>query len=356
MGIVKSKWMEQNYQDIIKEDLDHILGHTKDILEEFRDSRVFITGGTGFFGTWLLKTFAWANQKLNLRAEIVILSRDPGRFNFNFPQLANHPYFTFLTGDIRDFSFPYGSFKYVFHLATEASDDLNRNEPLKMFDVIVEGTRHVLDFAVSAGVESFLLTSSGAVYGKQPCEISHVSEDYKGGPDTSDTISAYGEGKRVAELLGSVYSKYFGLQFKIARCFAFVGPYLPLDKHFAIGNFILNGIKNQPIYIKGDGTTLRSYLYASDLIIWLLTILVKGRSCYPYNVGSEEAISIADLAVLVSSSFTPAISIERNPNAQKASNFERYVPSCQRSMTGLGLYQQVNLHEALRKVIRFNTG
>ncbi len=340
-------------QDDLTEDLDHILDHTKEILEEFRNSRIFITGGTGFFGIWLLETFARANKKLNLNVEIVTLSRNPARFTKRFPHFAKNPFFHFVTGDIRDFSFPTGSFKYVFHLATEASDDLNRNEPLKMFDVIVEGTRHILDFAVSAGVQGLLLASSGAVYGRQPYEISHVCETYNGGPDPSNPLSAYGEGKRVAELLGTLYAKKTGLEFKIARCFAFVGPYLPLDKHFAIGNFILDSVKKQPVIIKGDGTPLRSYLYASDLIVWLLTVLVKGNTCTPYNVGSDQAISIADLAKKISSCFDYPVEIKVTSQPQTNIKPEQYIPSVTRANSELGLKVTVDIVRGIQKTIRF---
>jgi len=348
--------MPKTNQNTLTVDLDHILDNTRFVIEEFRNSRIFITGGTGFFGTWLLETFAHANKNLDLNAKITILSRDPDSFRARHGNLSSHRNFDFLTGDVRNFSFPSGSFNYIFHLATEASDSLNRNEPLKMFDVIVEGTRHVLDFAVSAGVKTILLASSGAVYGKQPYNILHVSEGYFGGPDTSDPVSSYGEGKRVAELLGSIYSRNFGLKIKIARCFAFVGPYLPLDKHFAIGNFILNGINNQPIFIKGNGTPLRSYLYASDLMIWLLTILIKGKNCYPYNIGSEEHVSIAELAMLVSNCFTPPAPVKINPNAKANSDIERYIPSNQRAISELGLNQHITLIEAIRKTIKFYKG
>src|SRR5260370_33188789 len=99
-----------------------------------------------------------------------------------------------------------------------------------------------------------------------------------GAPDTMDANSAYGEGKRMAELLCAIYRKSYGIETKIARGFAFVGPYMQLDTHFAIGNFVSDSLAGQCIEVRGDGTPLRSYLYASDLMVWLWTILTRGKA------------------------------------------------------------------------------
>ena len=335
-------------------DLDHILEHNSDLWENIRQARIFITGGTGFFGCWLLESFIWVNEKLGLNADAVVLTRNYEGFLQKAPHLATHPSVKFHIGDVRNFEFPDTEFSHIIHAATEASTKLNEENPLLMFDTIVQGTRRTLDFAVSCGAKKFLLTSSGAVYGKQPPDITHIPEDYNGAPDVTDPTSAYGIGKRAAEHLCVLYSKQYGLESKIARCFAFVGPYLPLDAHFAIGNFIRDGIKGSPIVVKGDGTPYRSYLYSDDLAEWLWTILLKGNSGEAYNVGSDEAITIKDLAYKVSGCFDSNPEVIIKQKSEPGGAPERYVPNINKIRLSLEVQQKVSLEEAIRKTIYFH--
>lgn len=329
-------------------DLEHILEHTHGLWEEVRGNRIFITGGTGFFGCWLLESFLWINSRLNLNAKIVVLTRNIESFRKKAPHLVSSSDIEFLVGDVRRFDFPRGIFSHIVHAATESKVKYGDENPLEMLDTIVQGTRHTLDFAVSCGAKKFLLTSSGAVYGKQPSEIRYIPETYMGAPDVTSQTAMYGEGKRMAELFCTAYANKYGFETKIARCFAFVGPYLPLDKHFAIGNFIQDSLHGGPIKVKGDGTSYRSYLYAADLAIWLWTILLKGKSSYPYNVGSSKDATIEQIANTVARSVIPTLKVDIAEKPNSGNESERYIPDINRAKNELGLSETINLTEAIR--------
>jgi dTDP-glucose 4,6-dehydratase len=336
-------------------DLDHILDHTRHLWEEVRGSRLFITGGTGFFGCWLLESFAWANERLALSAEALVLTRNFEAIQKKAPHLANRADIRFQTGNVCKFEFPAGQFSHVIHAATEASAKLLNEHPEVMLNTIVEGTQRTLEFSAKGGVKKFLFTSAGAVYGLQPPSIEFVAEDYAGAPDVLNTQSAYGEAKRMSELLCAIQARQqHGFEVKIARCFAFAGPYLPLDAHFAIGNFIRDAMAGGPIKVTGDGTPFRSYLYAADLAIWLWTILFKGACNRPYNVGSRWPVTIAETAAAVSRVLPGNLPVEiaQKPNPDRPA--ARYVPDTARAERELGLREWVPLEEAIRRTVQWH--
>jgi dTDP-glucose 4,6-dehydratase len=332
----------------LAEDLDSILARTESLWRDLRGGRILVTGATGFFGLWLLESFAWANRRLNLGASAVALSRHPGKLAERAPHLASDPAVTAHAADIRHGDFPQGEFSHVIHAATEASAQLNTEAPLLMFDTIVEGTRRTLQFALAASVTRFLFVSSGAVYGTQPSTLTHVTESFEGGPDPLNRSSAYAEGKRAAEMLCALAASP-RLKIPIVRCFAFVGPYMQINTHFAIGNFISDALDGKPIRVKGDGAPFRSYLYASDLAVWLWTILFKGQSSRAYNVGSEDALNIAALAHEVAAAAPQKIRVSIASHAAAGAAVHRYVPSTVRAREELGLTAEVPLREAIRR-------
>jgi nucleoside-diphosphate-sugar epimerase len=254
-----------------------------------------------------------------------------------------------LAGDVRDFAFPEGRFPFVIHAATEASARQAAEAPLEMLSTILAGTERTLEFATTHGATRFLLTSSGAVYGRQPSTVTHLPESYDGAPDPLDPASVYAEGKRAAELMSSLYQRTTGIECAIARCWAFCGPHLPLDAHFAIGNFIGNVLRREPILIQGNGTPRRSYLYGADLAIWLWTMLFRAPSLTPINVGSGEDLSILELARKVAQTLDPDVPIHVAGTAVPGVAPSRYVPSVNRAKQLLGLEQIIDLEESIRR-------
>lgn len=343
------------YPPPLAEDLDHVLSNTVGVWDDLRESRLFITGGTGFVGSWLLESLAWANEHLGLSASALVLTRDRDAFRNKAPHLADHPAIGFHTGDVRDFSFPPGEFTHVIHAAaTSARATFNQEDPLVKFDTVVQGTRRTLDFAVKCRAKKLLFTSSGAVYGRPPSDLTHIPEEYCGAPDPSSVRSAWGEAKRAAEFLCAYYSAEFGVETKIARCFSFVGPYLELDIHYAIGNFINDAINGGPVLVRGDGRPWRSYLYAADMVIWLWKILTHGSSSLPYNVGSEAGLAIAELARVVARLAGPGIECTVSTSSvDPSAAIDRYVPSTRRARTGLRLEQTIGLEQAIQRTMAF---
>jgi nucleoside-diphosphate-sugar epimerase len=340
--------------NILEKDLNHIIAHTREFWEEIRNQSLFITGGTGFFGCWLLESFVWANDKLGLNASAQVLTRDRKAFEAKAPHLSHHPAVKFHEGDIRFFQFPAGEYPYIIHAATDAIKKLNDDDPLLMYETITAGTRRLLDFAKQRGARKLLLTSSGAIYGAQPPEIPCIREQYRGALDPTDPHAAYYEGKRSSEFLCATYARKYGFDTKIARCFAFVGPYLPTDRHFAIGNFIRDGLKGGPVVVTGDGTPYRSYLYAADLAIWLWTILFRGKTCIPYNVGSDQGLPISSVANVVAAVFGPNMKVTIAKKLSAARAPERYVPDIQRAKEDLGLAVFIDLPEAVRRTVEWH--
>jgi dTDP-glucose 4,6-dehydratase len=331
-------------------DLDHVLEHTHGLWEELRGARLFVTGGTGFFGRWMLESFTRANDELSLGAQAIVLTRDPGRFAAAAPHVAEHAAIALQTGDVRSFDDPSVECTHVLHMATETALTPSATAS---FDSAVDGTRRVLGFAARRGVTKLLLTSSGAVYGPQPPDCERLSEDYVGSPRPDDVAAGYAHGKRAAEFLCSAAAAQTRLEAKIARCFAFVGPLLPLDANFAIGNFIRDALYGDRIEVTGDGTARRSYLYAADLAVWLWTILIRGKSGRPYNVGSEADLSISELAQLVAQVLRPGLPVHTAEQPTPGANPARYVPATTRAAQELGLRSRVGLDDAVLRTVEW---
>jgi len=316
--------------------------------------RLLITGGTGFFGRALLRhleSVRHADGRLPFD-QITVLSRSPDTFLARYPELANLSWLDWHCGDVLDpNSLPQdGGYQSILHAATDSTDAAALT-PIQVHQQIVDGTKNMLQFAATRKTQRFLLTSSGAAYGTQPAGMEAIPEIYQGMPDPLKTANTYGVAKRQAEHLSALYGEQHGFDSVIARCFAFVGQDLPLDVHFAIGNFIRDALWRDEITVAGDGTAVRSYLDQNDLAEWLMCLLDRGQSGRAYNVGSDKAISIADLAHLVRDLVAPEKPVRILGQSTGHAARSRYVPDISRARMELGLTVSISLTEAIKAIV-----
>ncbi len=321
--------------------------------EDLRGARLLVTGGTGFVGTWLLAGFSWANRELGLDVTAVVVSRDPAAFLLREPWVGEESWIVLVPGDVRSLHTPTGRFSHVVAGAAPADARLAAQAPFTLMETIVEGCARTLRAAGAAGARRVLLLSSGAVYGRGSERLEHVPEDFEGVIERLDPRFAYHEAKRAMEALGVAAAAQKGLEVTLARLFAFVGPWLPLDRHFAAGSLIRDGLAGGPIVVHGDGSPERSFLYAADMAVWLLTILARGADRRAYNVGSERSVSVSELAGLVADAVQGHPAVEVRGIAQAGAGGQRYVPSVARVRDELGLTETVSLEDALDRTVRW---
>lgn len=333
------------------EDLNQIIFYSKKDLLSLKKANIFISGGTGYIGKWILETLLFSNKILNLNLKIILLSRNPIAFKRNYPHISKDKALKIIKGDIRNFKYPKNKIDYVIHAATDVIKSIT---PLENFDVIANGTNHILEFCKLKNIKGILILSSGAVYGTVPQKIKKISENYFGFPDLKDPGSAYGLGKLISEWMGSIYSNNYFFSCKYARIFAQVGPYLALNKQYVIGNLISNLINEDDLIIKGNGKVKRSYMYGADLIIWLLAILIRGKNNQSYNVGSDQPISIIDLAKKIALNNNYPITRIKILN-EKFSNFGNrdYIPNTSLAKKELSLRLITPLDVSLNKTIQW---
>lgn len=339
---------------VVSEDLDRIIDRAEGDLSEITKSRTLITGATGFVGSWLALSWLRARQTLGTKGTLIVLAR---RFSAENRELLNSfgGDIEIIECDVRDLGQDsLTSVDNVVHAATPVRQYVDFNSFEETISIIVDGQRSLLRAIGNHRSKRVLFTSSGAIYGDQPNEMTRIEESYVGAPNVLDPRNGYHEAKRLAEQIGVVWANDTGSDFIIARLFAFLGPALPLDRHLAAGNFLRNVASSQEIEIKSKGDSIRSYQHATDLSIWLWALLARGSSSNAYNVGSDQEVTILELAELISKVAKSESQVKRVSSDHSAPS--RYVPSVSKIQTELNVSNTVPLHEAISRTLRWIRG
>jgi dTDP-glucose 4,6-dehydratase len=311
-------------------------------------STLLVIGGTGFFGKSILDSFKRDGLEMWGIKRVIVMSRNAESLRKDAPQLIS-PGVELYSADITTTSILPAA-DIIIHAAASTDAAKYLSCPLDEQQNIQSGTYNYCSLAKKHHSESKILyVSSGAVYGNQSANLTHIPEDYVAYDlsELPDGKRDYAYAKRDAEDAAKTLGKE-GLSVSIARCFAFVGPWLPRNQHFAIGNFIEDGLQGRHIEVKAKKKVYRSYMYADDLVEWLMTIAVHANPLCPvYNVGSDDAIMIDDLAKIVSKEFGVDALVPETTDA----TIDRYVPSILKARQELGLVLKYDLLSSIKHVI-----
>lgn len=339
----------------IKEDVALAIARSGADFSSLRGKRILVTGGTGFFGVWMLNALGQIMGSLGDDLEITVITRDSRTFLWHYPEFKSSRNLRFLDGDIRSIDLAGESFSHLIHMATtSANETFSKERQINKIDLLYAGTRNLLE-QLGGDLEDMLFTSSGVVYGP-PLDDSAFHESQLTRPDNLRSDSALAYGKLLAEYLVNYFSREFGYKYNIARCFSFLGQGLPLDIHYAAGNFIADAVNSRPIRILGSGEERRSYMYIGDAVAWLLRLLVEPTDD-AYNLGSDKAMTVLELAQIVAKVVGRPDQVEVLGQPLSEGNFKRqfYVPSTNKIRSKFpGLEGWTTVSEAVGKMLRVN--
>jgi dTDP-glucose 4,6-dehydratase len=338
---------------VVREDTSNVVQRVGRVFHRLEGKNLLITGGTGFVGSHLIETIAFLNDAVfDKPCRVFVVARNPKRLAEVCPHLASRDDLILSQGDVRTFKAPSGSCDYIIHAACPADPQAIRQNTLETMNVIVEGTRRMLDLAVEKRTEGFLFLSSGAIYGPQPPDLEAIPEDYQGGPDLRSGCAGYGEAKRHAEILCQAFRETKGVPVSVARLFAFVGPYQDLNSSFAVADFLRQALQGQTIRVKGDGKAVRTLCYSADMVVALWKILACGKSGDVYNVGSDRgAVSIRELAVRVAKLLGSHVEVVVEGRQGADTIRPRYVPDITKLKEEIGFTLSYDLDSALMRTI-----
>lgn len=287
---------------VIREDLDDIVGECRSLMGKLSGSSLLLTGGSGFVGRYLVESVIRFNEISGAAPCILTLpSRQPELLISRYRRQveANEVVVVKWTAGHAS-QLAGGRWDYVVHGAATVDPVRVAQDPGGSFRDAVSMASSIVDIAMSSDAKRSLLISSGAVYGDQPGTLAEIPETFRGGPDIAAVTAAYGEAKRASEVL----FRLSGLDHRVARVFSLIGPYQDLASSFAVPDLIRQAENPGLLQLAGDGSARRSYCYATDLTVFLLNLLLGDVRHDVYNVGSRlGSASVAEVAQAIAGIF-----------------------------------------------------
>lgn len=321
---------------------------------DLKGTKILVTGGTGFMGKWIAEMVSYLNETQLLDIKLYLLSRDTEKFKKDVPHLYEKAFISLIEQDVRNLHDLPEDINFVIHAAGSPDNRDHVSQPLRTIETFYKGTNAVLDAATRLpALKKLIHISSHQVYGRNDAEPL-MEETFLGLIEPNHINHVYGKAKIAAETLCAIYRNQFRLPIITLRPFAFIGPYHDLEKPWAINNFIRDGILGSPIRIIGNGSTVRSYLYASDMAYWVLKTLTLGVVGETYNIGSNQPISLEELAKKIQQAINPSLEILSKSSKENYTNISKLVPDTNKITKALCVKECYIIEEAVNRTIVWN--
>jgi len=257
---------------------------------------------------------------------------------------------SFVEHDINEPYFPAGHVDLVLHLASPASPVDFPAYPIPIIKVGTVGTHHMLGIALAHRAR-FLLASTSEVYG-DPL-VHPQPETYWGNVNPIGPRGCYDESKRAAEAFTMAYHRAHDVDTRIVRIFNTYGPRMRLDDGRMIPNFMTQALRGEALTVYGDGTQTRSLTYVDDLVAGMLAVL-DSNDPMPFNIGSQDEISVRDLARLIGRMAGSESRVEFRPLPVDDPRQRR--PDTTRAREVLGWAPRVAMEDGLRRTMDYFRG
>lgn len=276
------------------------------LTNNLQNSTFLITGATGLIGSNLI--FCLLELHRNIR--IIAPVRNKAKANVLFEDKASM--IDLIECDLSTFNYDtLNGVDYIVHCAAPTSSKYFVERPVETFNIIVDGTKVLLEYAKRKKIKGFVYLSSLEIYGEINDDSAIVGEDVQGYLDLLSIRSSYPMAKRAVENLCILYASEYNIPVKVARLTQVTGAGIALDDNRVIAQFARWAAKGQDIVLHTTGESARPYCYITDCIEAILYILLKGKTGEAYNVANEETyISAKDMAFFVKEKINPAINVK----------------------------------------------
>ncbi len=339
----------------IAEDCARVYSHISSKIELLKNANIVITGASGFIGCWLSELLYFANQHHDLNVKAYLVDRDFTRME-KLTHLTKNDRFVRIETDIKNLAELPMDVNYIINAAGTPDNRFHFSNPIDTMTTIGQGLQNIVNLSsLLSNLKNIVQISSSSVYEHNDQQVD-ISEDYPLKRLTSQSKDAYSAAKVYSEVFCSAVRSEAKLPIVVVRPFTFCGPYQELDSPWALNNFINDAIHNRSIRILGDGKSVRSYLYGSDVAAWLLVIAANGVSGQVINLGSSIGLSLEALASKVSSEFQNMPKVVLNASIFGNMKNSYLVPDTGLATTLFGLHQYTSVDSAIYKTVQYYKG